>query len=114
MKSPEYQNVTVHISLGNLCRSYLFVNEKIERLNTDPSSFSPEGQMCLRTQNLPDWCGSVGWALSQKPKVTGSIPGQDTCLGLGPGPWLGACKRQPINVSLPLPPPFLSLSNKNK
>ena len=40
-------------------------------------------------------------------KVAGSIPCQGTCLGCGPGPWLGACERQPINVSLSM---FLSLS----
>ena len=33
-------------------------------------------------------------------KVAGSIPSQGTCLGCGPGPWLGACERQPICVSL--------------
>ena len=35
-------------------------------------------------------------------KVAGSIPSQGTCLSCGPGPQLGACKRQPICVSLPL------------
>ena len=36
-------------------------------------------------------------------RVTGSIPGQGTCLGCGPGPHLGAHERQPhINVPLPL------------
>ena len=34
--------------------------------------------------------------------VAGSILGQDTCLGCRPGPQLGACDRQQINVSLPL------------
>ena len=34
------------------------------------------------------------------PKVIGLIPGQGTCLGCGPGPQLGVCKRQPIDVSL--------------
>ena len=33
-------------------------------------------------------------------KVAGSIPGQGTCLGCGPGPQLGVCKRQPIDVCL--------------
>ena len=32
--------------------------------------------------------------------VTGSIPSRGTCLGCRPGPHLGACKRQQINVSL--------------
>ena len=50
-------------------------------------------------------------------KAAGSISSQGTSLGCGPGPWLGTCKRQPINVSvshidvsLPLfLPPFSSL-----
>ena len=33
-------------------------------------------------------------------KVTGSIPSQGTCLGCRPGPQLGACERQLIDVSL--------------
>ena len=33
-------------------------------------------------------------------KVVGSIPGQGTCLGRGPGPQLEVCKRQPTGVSL--------------
>ena len=73
----------------------------------------------------PGWCGSVDceWIVSEcwpvNRKVAGLIPGQGTCLGCGLGPWLGACERQPtdvslINVSLPL---FLSLPSsfsKNK
>ena len=36
-------------------------------------------------------------------KVTGSIPGQGTCLGCGPDPQMGARETQPhIDVSLPL------------
>ena len=35
-------------------------------------------------------------------KVTSLIPTEDTCLGCGPGPQLGACERQLIDVSLPL------------
>ena len=38
------------------------------------------------------------WTVNQK--VTGSISGQGTCLGCRPGPQLGECKRQQINVSL--------------
>ena len=44
-------------------------------------------------------CGSV----ERQPvnqKVTGLIPGQGAGLGCGPDPQLGACERQPINVSL--------------
>ena len=33
-------------------------------------------------------------------KVTGSIPGQGTCLGCGFNPWLGWYGRQPIGASL--------------
>ena len=43
-------------------------------------------------------------------KLAGSIPCQGTCLGCGPGPWLGVSRRQPINASLPLVlPAFPSL-----
>ena len=34
--------------------------------------------------------------------VAGLIPIQGTCLGYGPGPRLGACERQPIDVSFTL------------
>ena len=33
-------------------------------------------------------------------KVAGPMPGWGACLGCRPGPWLGACERQSINVSL--------------
>ena len=33
-------------------------------------------------------------------RIAGSIPGQDTCLGCGPGPRMGVCKREPFNESL--------------
>ena len=33
-------------------------------------------------------------------RVAGSIPSQGTCLGCGPNHQLGACERQPIDVSL--------------
>ena len=35
-------------------------------------------------------------------KVESLIPGQDTCLGYGPGPRWGAYKRQVVSVSSPL------------
>ena len=47
------------------------------------------------------------WLLDQK--VTGSTPSQGTCLGCRPGPQLGACERQLIDVSSPISM-FLSLS----
>ena len=42
-----------------------------------------------------------------KGNVVGSIPGQGTCLGCGPGPQLGACERQLVDIShidVSLPP----------
>ena len=33
-------------------------------------------------------------------KVASSIPDWGTCLGCEPSPWLGACERHPIDVSL--------------
>ena len=36
--------------------------------------------------------------------VVGSVPGQDTRLGCGFGPWWGAYGKQPIDVSLSLLP----------
>ena len=47
--------------------------------------------------------GVAQWTecLSVKQGVAGLIPSQGTCLGCGPGPWLGVCKRQPhSDVSL--------------
>ena len=38
------------------------------------------------------------WPVNQK--ATGLVPGQDICLSFGPGPHLGACKRQPTDVSV--------------
>ena len=46
--------------------------------------------------NVAQWIEC--WPVNQK--VTGSIPHQGTCLGGGLVPQLGACKRQPIDVSL--------------
>ena len=51
------------------------------------------------------------WPINQK--VTGLIPGQGTCLGCRPGPQLRVCKRQLVDVSLPLFLPSFPLS-KNK
>ena len=33
-------------------------------------------------------------------KVASLIPSQGTCLDCRPGPWLGACKRQLVDISL--------------
>ena len=56
----------------------------------------------------PGWCGSVDEYGPVNQRVTGSIPCQGTYLGCEPGSHLGACKRQPIDVSLLSV--FLSLS----
>ena len=60
----------------------------------------------------PDWCGSVGWALPHKAKVTGSIPGKaHVGLALPVGAFMGgnrsiflSCINASLNLSLPLYP----------
>ena len=66
----------------------------------------------LNDSHKPDLTGVAQWVghhpTSQKFAVL--ISSQNTCLGCGPGPQLGACKRQLINVSLPVfLPPFTPL-----
>ena len=74
-------------------------------INEDLTSFC----ICLELQNsfktdylaltgVDQWVGhcTTNW------KVTGLLPSQGTCLDCRPGPQLGACKRQPVHVSLPL------------
>ena len=59
----------------------------------------------LKLNTVPALAGVAQWIEHQpkNQKVTGSIPSQGTCLCWGPGPWLGACERQPhIDASLPL------------
>ena len=46
-------------------------------------------------------------------KVADLVSSQGTCPGCGPGPQLGACRRQPVNFSFLLFLPPFSLS-KNK
>ena len=47
------------------------------------------------------WLGGLSIGLwTKRWKITGSIPSQGTSLGWGPGPWLGACEKQLIDVSL--------------
>ena len=59
----------------------------------------------------PGRCGSGTECRPVDHKVAGSFPGQGTCLGCGPGPQVGVCERQRIDVSLApgyFPPvPFL-------
>ena len=45
---------------------------------------------------VAQWIGH--WPMNQG--VTGSTPGLGTCLGWGPVPQLGTCKKQPVDVSL--------------
>ena len=45
---------------------------------------------------VAQWVGSC----TANQKVTSLIPSQGTCLDCEPGPQLGACKRQLINVTL--------------
>ena len=49
----------------------------------------------------PDWSESWLGRRTANRKVAGSIPGQGTHLGCGPGPQLGAHERPLIDVSLP-------------
>ena len=56
--------------------------------------------------SVAQWVGHLPGNL----KVTSSIPGQGTRLGFGPGPHLGVCKRQLIDVSLCLSPSLLKIN----
>ena len=60
--------------------------------------------------------GCVAQWIGRRPvnqRVTGSIPSEDTCLGCGPGPHVGAHERQVhINVSFPLFLPLFLSKNK--
>lgn len=58
--------------------------------------------------SCPDWCSLGVGCCPMNWKVSSLIAGQGSFLGCGPGPGLGACKNQPIHVSLSYP--FLSLS----
>ena len=70
----------------------------------------------------PALSGVAQWITEHQPgnqKVTSSIPAQGTCLSFRRGPQLGACERQPIDVSLTRRrfSPFFSLPSplsKNK
>ena len=71
----------------------------------------------LQAAERVSMAGMTQWidCCSPNPKVTGSIPSQDTCLGYRPGPQLGACQRQPHTVvSLPLSPSLLLCLKVNK
>ena len=56
--------------------------------------------LCLKNEYLPwpVWLSGLSTSL-QSERFAALIPSQGTCLGCRPGPQLGACKRQLINVS---------------
>ena len=45
-----------------------------------------EAWLVQKALSCPKWCDSVSWGNPSKQKVTSSIPGQGTCVGL---PWIG-------------------------
>ena len=69
----------------------------------------------IRDKSGLDGCGSVGWALPHRSRGHQFNSQSGHAPGLQPGPWLGACEGQPMDVSLEhlccplsLPPfPFL-------
>ena len=70
---------------------------------------------CFKNQPLWAPAGVAQWIECQpaNQRAAGLIPSQRTRLGCSPGPWLGACERQPhIDVSVPLLLP--SPLSKNK
>ena len=64
-------------------------------------------QMCRVTAGIktysPGWCGSVDRMPACKPSGCWFDFQSGTCLGCRPASQLGACERQPINVSLAHP-----------
>ena len=87
MGPPNYNNA------GKVCTSKIFPE------NTSSEMMRKEGRVKVWAASL---AGVAQW-IERRPvsqKVTGSIPSQATCLGCGPGPQLGAYKRQPIDVFL--------------
>ena len=85
------QTYWIRIYILTIFPGYLYTLQRLGKKTVLKHSFSP------------GWCGSNLRAPTCEPKGPGSIPNQGTCLGCGPGPQLGAGKRQPhIDVSLPL------------
>ena len=95
----------------------------------DPGFLSGQGCTCERRTPLkkgnatskirhtcPGWWGSVDWAPACELKGCWFDPWSEHTPGCGPGPQVGACKRQPMDVSLshrcfsPFLPPFFSKS----
>ena len=60
------------------------------------ASYSAIRSIRLALTGVAQWVGHC----PANQKVASSITSQGTCLSSRPGPWLEACKRQPINVSL--------------
>ena len=86
-----------------------------ENIKTDkPSSEENDLEVEMALAGVAQWTEQ----LPVNRKVPGSIPSQGTCPGCRPGPQLGACERQPVDVSLahrcfsPLLSPSLPLSLK--
>ena len=58
--------------------------------------------LCISEEEGPALAGVAQWteSLPTNQKVAGLVSNQGTCLGCGPCPQLGVCKRQLIAVSL--------------
>ena len=104
--SSHISNASIHSSLLRFClKKHLRIIQDFILMIFQNSGFT--SALAGVAPWIKHW--PVNWA------VTGLIPSQGTCLGCRPGPWLGVCKRQPIDVSLPLfLPPFFSLWKKIK
>ena len=69
----------------------------------------------LRNQTShPDWGSSVDWAPAVNERATGSIPGQGTSLGCGPGPQWGHKRGNHMLIFLSLSFSLPSPLSKNK
>ena len=80
-------------------------NENAKKHSLEASQYeSGSKSLGLKSLISPDWGGSVGWASSCKPKGRCFNSQSGHMSGLGPGPQLGICERQPIDVSLPVFP----------
>ena len=86
------------------------VRERKKR-QTSPKVFGLSNceHICSKSHSMGALAGVTQWIEQwpASPRVTGSIPSQDTCLGCGPGPQLGVPDMLPIHISLLL---FLLLS----
>ena len=98
------------ICIRKLLKRILIVYEKKYPLRINVTL--PKEKILMALTDVAQWFGHC----TPNQKVAGSIPSQGTCLEYGPGPQLGPCKRQPMDVSLtyqcfsPSPPPSIPLS----